>query len=126
MNDCVGGFTLIDLPWPDRPLWANNRSHWAVKANAVKAARTYAWAAALAAGLRKGAASRPVLAFDFYPPTARLPDMQNMPHTQKAAIDGIADALGIDDRFFVCRWPDNFGSPVRCGLVVLRVWCGNE
>ena len=43
------------------------------------------------------------------------------PATQKAAIDGIADAIGIDDRTFKCVWPTKFGEVVTHGRVVIKI-----
>lgn len=111
----------IELPWPGRPLWANHRGSLREKITAPKAARREAWGLALEAGLRGGMMKRPFLRFQFHPPTARLPDLQNMPHTQKAAIDGISDALGMDDKHFLCVWPMAFAEPVKGGKVVVTI-----
>ena len=111
----------LHLPWPERALWANARPHWRAKAKAVASARTAAWASALAVGLRPGCMVRPLLRFQFHPPTKRLPDLSNMPHTAKAAIDGIADALAMDDRAFLCVWPLTFAAPIKGGRVVVTV-----
>lgn len=113
----------VNLAWPVRPLWANDRSHWRAKSVAVAKARREAWIAALGADIKRAGIVRPVLIFAFHPPTARLPDLQNMPHTQKAAIDGIADALGMDDKHFLCVWPVAFSEPVKGGLVAVDI-CG--
>ena len=58
---------------------------------------------------RAGTFKRPRLTFEFHPPPRSRPDCQNLPATQKAAIDGIADALGMDDRLFLCRFPERLG-----------------
>jgi hypothetical protein len=47
--------------------------------------------------------------------------MQNMPATMKAQIDGIADAMGVDDRRFRCVWPEVFGARVKGGAVLVTV-----
>lgn len=44
-----------------------------------------------------------------------------MPHTQKAAIDGIADVLRCDDTFIGCQWPIFFAEPVKGGRVVIQI-----
>jgi crossover junction endodeoxyribonuclease RusA len=61
------------------------------------------------------------LRFEFHPPNNIRRDLHNMPETQKAAIDGIQDALGIDDSRFVVRWPDAFSPPCENGKVVVHV-----
>ena len=107
----------ITLSWPSRALWQNHRSHWAAHARAKRTARREAWALALPA---KGI-ERPYLRFAFHPPDNRSRDLQNMPATQKAAIDGIADALGIDDKHFLIAWPMAFESTVKGGAVVVTI-----
>ena len=114
--------TQIELPWPSRLLWSNVRSHWRKKAAAKAKSKHDACVVALAAGLRKGTMQPPVyLRFEFHPPDNRRRDLHNMPETQKAAIDGIQDALGIDDSRFIVRWPDAFSPPCENGKVVVHV-----
>lgn len=114
------------LPWPARPLWRNYHCHWAVRAKAVKSARREAFYASLEAGLKNmptGDGWHHRLSFDFCPPDRIGRDMQNMPDTQKAAIDGIADALKVDDATFKVKWPEEFGTVDDNGgsvLVVVR------
>lgn len=111
----------LELAWPARPLWANWRGHWHTRSLHVATARQMTWAKALGAGSKRANITRPILRFQFHPPTKRLPDLQNMPHTMKAHIDGIADALGIDDKHFLCVWPMQFAEPVKGGLVVVTI-----
>ena len=114
------------LPWPPKPLWQNRRCHWSQKALAVAQARKGALYASIEAGLRHmptGDGWTHHLSFDFCPPDRRKRDLQNLPATQKAYIDGIADALGIDDGNFKVKWPEEFGTVSYNGgsvLVVIR------
>ena len=114
---------LLRLSWPRPPLWANSRAHWRVRSDATRAYRQEAWAAACGTtglSLRDwsgGAALR----FDFYPPDRRKRDAQNMPATVKAAIDGIADAMRVDDSQFQCVFPGGFCDPVKGGAVLVTV-----
>ena len=110
---------LIRLPWPEQALWQNRRVHWAERSKAVKAARRAAWALAKEQGVPKIPGA--ILMFEFYPPDNRRRDIQNMPATQKAAIDGIADAMGCDDHGFRPNWPDVFAEAVHGGAVVVHV-----
>ena len=98
----------IVLPWPDKALSPNAHLHWAPKSLAKKKARTdacYATYEAINGGLREarqafaGTASIP-LTVTFYPPDNRRRDDDNMVGSFKASRDGIADALGVDDRRF--------------------------
>lgn len=91
------------FPWPLRELSPNARVHWSVRAAAAKSARRMGWAIAEAAnGYPKRLFTGKIhLWIDFYPPTRRLPDDDNMLARFKAYRDGIADALGVDDSRFV-------------------------
>ena len=91
------------LPWPDRVLHPNARVHWAKRSKATKAARAGAHLLALEAGWHRIAwpEGRLHLWFDFYPPDRRRRDDDGLLASMKAARDGIADALGIDDTRFV-------------------------
>jgi crossover junction endodeoxyribonuclease RusA len=116
----------ILLSWPSKPLWQNSRCHWAAKAKAVAQARKDAFHTALEAGIGMmptGEGWQHYLSFDFCPPDRRKRDLQNMPATQKAYIDGIADALKVDDATFKVKWPEEFGTVSDNGgsvLVVVR------
>lgn len=111
----------FDLPFPAKILWPNGRGHWAEKARAVKSARQAAWAAALAAGVK----SLPVsagysIAVTVHPKTRNPIDRDNVVASLKSAIDGIADALGVDDRTFETP-VISFGEPIKGGLMRVTV-----
>jgi crossover junction endodeoxyribonuclease RusA len=91
------------LPWPSKDLSPNARTHWAAKAKAAKAARYMAGVMTMAAGWQAWPIpdGRLNLWVDFYPPTKRQPDDDNMLARFKPYRDGIADALGIDDKRFI-------------------------
>lgn len=112
---------LIRLSWPAKPLWQNSRSHWAAKGRAVTAYRQEAWGRALEQQVKRLETTTPRLTFSFHPPDRRKRDLHNMPATQKAAIDGIADALGCDDKGFHCVWPEAWGHVVKGGCVLIEV-----
>jgi len=115
------------LPWPHKDLSPNGRVHWARKAKAAKGARELSLGEALAAGW-KGAPlpeGRLHLWIDFYPPTRRLPDDDNMLARCKPYRDGIADALGIDDKRFVSH-PYVRDTPRKGGQVVFRITGGSN
>lgn len=109
------------LPFPVKILWPNGRGHWAEKARAVKAARQSAWAAALAAGVK----SLPVgggfaIFVTIHPKTRNAIDADNAVASLKASLDGIADALGVDDRTFETP-VISFGEPIKGGLMRVTV-----
>lgn len=92
----------IELPWPDKALWPNARVHWAVRHKAVKAARKLAFFRTLIK--RKpcdfAGAERVVLRITFVPPDKRSRDKDNMIACMKPSIDGVADAIKVDDSKF--------------------------
>lgn len=116
----------VVLPWPDRRLSPNARVHWAVKHGVkAKARRDACYLAydAMPAGLREvrsGFAGEGPIVFQvtFYPPDARQRDDDNMIGSFKAARDGIADALGVNDRRF--RPEYRIENPCKPGRV--EVW----
>lgn len=115
----MGKRVLIRLPWPDKQLSSNARGHWRRKADAVKDYRASAhWLAKLQHPTSDPAS---ILRFTFHPPDRRKRDLHNMPHMMKAAIDGIADAMGVDDNKFRVEWPTEFSDVVKGGSVLVEV-----
>lgn len=108
---------IVELPWPDKRLSPNARTHWAIKAKAVKAYKeTCYWL------MRK--AGRPTLGdvipvtITFYPPTKRRYDLDNRVASFKAGQDGIAQALSVDDSRFEPTYKR--GEIVNGGKVVVE------
>ena len=93
----------IVLPWPSRELHPNHRYHWAVKRKATKAAREAGYLAAVIAGARNAEYGPGMLQvwIDGYPPDRRRRDADGLLSSLKPTLDGIADAMGTDDRWFV-------------------------
>jgi len=117
----------ITLPWPDRLLWPNARPHYHAKARATKAARHAAWALTLAAGARVDQdrpISRPIaLTVTFCAPDKRHRDRDNAIAACKAYMDGLADALGVNDRRFepTYKWGEvRKGGAVEVTLAACR------
>lgn len=90
---------MLVLPWPPAQLSPNARVHWRVR---HRAAKHYRQACAILA--RAACLSVPdgalELHIEFVPPDRRHRDDDNLIASFKAGRDGIADALGIDDRRF--------------------------
>ncbi len=120
---------MIDLvlPWPSKDLSPNGRVHWARKAKAARNAREDARLLARLACWHEVILppGRLHLWLDFYPPTRRMPDDDNMLSRCKAYRDGIADALGIDDKRFVSH-PMVKDEVRKGGQVVVRITGGPE
>jgi crossover junction endodeoxyribonuclease RusA len=92
---------MIVLPWPDKVLSPNARSHWSKKARAAKQYRAYCYCVVKKSALAIPASNRLHLQISFCPPDRRQRDADNLLASIKSGIDGIADAIGIDDKNFV-------------------------
>ena len=118
----------LTLPWPPKDLSPNARIHWSKRAKAAKAYRaecaiqcmTHRWGYELAKSYHEG---RLHLWIDFYPPDRRHRDDDNMIAAFKSGRDGLADALGINDRRFVCH---PFVKDQIGGMVKVRITGGPE
>lgn len=112
----------VVLPWPPKQLSPNARTHWAVKSKHAKAYRMACFGLCIQAKLEKPETEgRLHLWLDFYPPDRRHRDDDNMIASFKSGRDGIADALGIDDKRFICH---PFVSDQIGGMVKVRITAG--
>ena len=92
---------IVDLPYPSPPLWPNKPGHWAAKARERKKHKKWAYHAALAEWRSQATAGQVTVHILVYPkPTGPHPDKDNVVASAKAYIDGIALAIGIDDKHF--------------------------
>lgn len=111
---------MIELPWPPKELSPNARVHFRTKAAAAKAYREQSYWITKAADPAPFSATGGIgLRFDFHPPDRRRRDLDNMLASIKAGVDGIADALGVDDQrfgFWLSR-----EAPVKGGKIVVTV-----
>ena len=106
---------VLVLPWPPKELSPNARGHWAAKAKIAKSYRTDCAILTRQAGLKIDW-SGPIHAWiDFYPPDRRHRDDDNCVAAFKSGRDGIAAALGIDDkRMRIHPWlKDEIGGMVK-------------
>lgn len=114
--------TTIKLDWPSRKLSPNARTHWAALAGAKRVYRNNCTWLAKAAILQQGqplaTIPLPVLV-TFNPPDKRGRDTDNMLASVKAGLDGVADAIGIDDKHWVLTIAR--GEPVKGGRVVVQI-----
>jgi crossover junction endodeoxyribonuclease RusA len=108
----------ITLPWPPKDLSPNARLHWAKLAKAKKSYRHACRALALQAGLSAFGNDcwGPLhVSLVFYPPDRRQRDQDNMLASMKSGLDGLADAMRIDDRKFRTTFEvsDQIGGMVK-------------
>lgn len=90
----------LSLPWPPHELSPNKRLHWSKLAAAKRRYRDACYLATLAAKCRCPAGDRFELLLQFVPPDRRHYDRDNLVARLKSGLDGIAKALGINDRQF--------------------------
>jgi len=95
------GTMQVILPWPPKELSPNARLHWSKVAKAKKSYRQISWTLALEAKIKAMGEEAIHLGVTFYPPDRRGRDTDNMLASMKSGLDGIADALGVNDKRFV-------------------------
>ena len=106
----------IRLPWPAKELWPNRKAHWAAKSAKAKTARTNAFYLMKAHKLEVPPEAE--LTITFHPPTNRRFDNDGGLASQKSALDGLADASGVDDEGWSYRVRK--GKPVPDGCVLVE------
>lgn len=115
---------MISFPWPPAILSPNNRSHWARKLAPKQTYRMncYMLTKSYLASARHWRPSPdcplPVKII-FHPPDRRHRDDDNMISSFKSGRDGMADALGINDRML--RPEYHFRDPIKGGAVIVEV-----
>lgn len=113
----------LDLPWPDRRLSPNARGHWAVTAKAKKAYRARCCGIARQAGVRALVTGKDALSvhLTFLPPDRRPRDWDNLVASMKAGLDGLSDALGVDDSRWRLSFEVDRDTVVTGGRVLVTV-----
>jgi crossover junction endodeoxyribonuclease RusA len=91
---------VIELPWPHPTLSPNGRAHFMAKSRMTKKARAWANLATKAANLSVPAEGRIRVILTFYPSISRNRDKDNLLASCKAYLDGMAEALGVNDSRF--------------------------
>lgn len=115
----------IELPWPPKELSPNARPTWREKAFAVRTARAGAFLDAFSECNRTGFAiphtgERIPVRWTFHPPDdGRERDEDNIVASMKAYQDGLAQALGVNDKRF--KNEREFAQPEGKGSVEVRI-----
>lgn len=110
----------VTLPFPVKVLWPNGRTlNHRYKAAAFKAAKAEAAWAAKAAGFI--VCDSPIPVHIIVRPKAKgpAPDADNCVSAAKAYLDGIASAIGINDRHFAAPTVEIAGE--RTGQFIITV-----
>lgn len=112
----------LELPWPGPLLSPNGRAHWGRVAKAKHRYREQCGKILVApdVAVQVQKAGQLALGIVFHPPTKRSYDRDNLLARMKSGLDGMSDALGINDRVFVGGW-ELVGSKITGGLVRVRI-----
>ena len=117
---------ILRMPWPDPVLWPNRAAgkHWTAKHKAKCAARDAGFYAAKQAKTTQVTPELPdgdiPLSLVFCASSARRFDLDGALSACKPALDGIAQALGVDDSRF-CPVVLNRGNLVKGGAVIVGI-----
>ena len=108
----------VTLPWPPKELRPKARIHWSKKARAAKKYLADCYYLAKQ-DLFPVEWEGPIkLKITFSPPDARHRDMDNMAASIKSGLDGLAMALGVNDKRFSLQLEI---APINQGRVVVEI-----
>lgn len=116
---------VVELPFPPKELSPNSRLHWAVVSKAKKSYRSRAQLTTqfVANNWQLGGwkpTGKIKISYTFYPSANRHYDFDNLISRMKAGMDGIADALGINDKNFRLGTVD-IAPAIKGGMVRVRI-----
>lgn len=113
----------VDLPWPSRNLRPNARVHWSVRSRETKSHRRTAYFLTMVECRQQPASSWPTripIRLTFHPPVTRAHDRDNLISNCKAYLDGVADALDVNDSRFDIM-PPQILEVVKRGKVIVVI-----
>jgi len=109
----------VKLPWPPKELSPNSSLHWSKKSKKKKEYRTACWALTLEAKLQAPEGDGKIeIDITFCPPDKRHRDADNMVAAIKSGLDGVADALKVNDKRFL---PNFKFTDTVLGMVILEI-----
>ena len=115
--------TKITLPWPPKQLSPNARVHWGIKSKLAKSYRKNCFIYAYAAKDKKinySQYEKLHLFVDFYATDKRHRDLDNCISSIKSGLDGVADALGVNDKVFIIH-PILKDETFKGGKIEIRI-----
>jgi crossover junction endodeoxyribonuclease RusA len=114
---------LIVLPFPPASLSGHTAGHWRSKSTPTAKHREWARVATLAARPSVPEAGDIRVHVRFVPPDRRG-DRTNYPNRIKPYLDGVAEALGVNDARFLPSY--EFAEPEKPGRVELSITGGQH
>lgn len=109
---------IVALPWPRHALSQNARASRGAVIKATKLDRRDAFYLCKEAGFVKLSADRATVRVTFSKPNPRIDD-QNAIGWCKAQMDGVADAIGVDDNHWDVTWA--FSGATKPGAVLVEI-----
>lgn len=110
----------VELPFPPADLTPHAKGNWKAKAAATKRYRRLCANEAMAQGLRGISAERIRARITIHRPDLRR-DYQNCIAAFKAGVDGIADVIGIEDRYWAIDFCEGeLRRPMGCVAVEIE------
>lgn len=109
---------MIRLPFPPASLSGHAKGHWRAKAAATKQWRDLTCKIAKAAKLSIPADGDIRVRVTFVPPDRRS-DRTNFANRCKPIFDGLADALGVNDRRFLPAF--HYMEPQKPGWLIVEI-----
>lgn len=110
--------SVITLPFPPSSLSGHAKGHWRAKSGPTAKHREWARLATKAAAPATPESGDILIKVRFVPPDRRG-DRTNYPNRCKPYFDGIAEALGVNDRRFLPSF--TFAEPEKPGRVEITV-----
>lgn len=114
----MGAGGVIELPFPPASLSGHSDKHFWRMRPIIKKHREWARLATLAAKIGLPEAGDILVSATFYPPNRRG-DRLNYPTRLKPYWDGIADALGVNDKRFLPQY--HYAEPCHDARVVIVI-----
>lgn len=110
----------VKFDWPNSKLNPNSRTHWRTLAPIKRKYRSDCHVLAKQAIGQLKTAEKICVLIEFYPPNNHRRDVDNCMAMMKSALDGLADALQVNDRQFVISpvLMDETGGFVKIKLIV--------
>ena len=107
------------ISWPSPELSPNSRSHWGKVSTKKKTYRQAAFVLAKESGLHVTHDGPINVKLTFHPPTNHARDHDNLLASMKSALDGLADAMRVNDNLF--RPSVEIGEKAANGFVRIEV-----
>lgn len=110
---------MIVLPFPPASLSGHAKGHWRAKADATRKHRNWARLATMDAKVRGIPEAGDIKVHIRFVPPDRRGDRTNFANRMKPYLDGIADALGVNDSRFLPRF--TYEPPEKPGRVIVEI-----